>query len=200
VANQYRFWVYPGEPSVSPPSGVVVTRALNQKARRALAAGDRVLLLPTESALVRSVPGSFQSDFWCYPMFKKYNPPGTLGILCDPSHPALAGFPTEFHSDWQWWPIVRHGRAMILDDTPAAFRPVVQVIDNFDRNHKLALVFEAAVGEGRLLVCSGALLEQPDRPESRQLLHSLLSYAASESFCPRHSLELSDLQKIFVVQ
>ena len=28
---------------------------------------------------------------------------------------------------------------MILDDTPAEFRPIVQVIDNFARNHKLGL-------------------------------------------------------------
>ncbi len=195
--NRYRFWVYPEDVSVSPRGGVAVTRALDKKARRALAAGGRVLMLPTESALARSLPGAFQSDFWCYPMFKQYDPPGTLGILCDPAHPALAEFPTSFHSDWQWWPIVRHGRAMILDDTPPTFRPLVQVIDNFERNHKLALAFEAAVGDGRLLVCSGALLEQPGRAESRQLLHSLLTYAGSDRFRPKQSLELATLEKIF---
>ena len=194
--NRYRFWVYPDEVTTHPPAGVVVTRELNNKARRALAAGRSVLLLPSEDTLALSVPGAFQTDFWCYPMFNKYNPPGTLGILCDPAHPALAEFPTSFHSDWQWWPIVRHGRAMILDDTPATFRPIVQVIDNFHRNHKLALIFETNVGDGRLLVCSGALIGQPDRPESRQLLHSLLRYAGSERFRPKQSLKLEILEKI----
>ena len=33
-------------------------------------------------------------------------PPTTLGILCDPRHPALANFPTEFNSNWQWWYLV----------------------------------------------------------------------------------------------
>lgn len=197
VRNSYRFWVYPDEVKVSPPPGVVVTRALDAKTRRTLAAGGRVLLLPHESSLARSVPGAFQPDFWCYPMFKKYQPPGTLGILCDPAHPALAGFPTGFHSDWQWWPIVRHGRSMVLDDTPHEFRPLVQVIDNFERNHKLALVFEAMVGGGRILACSGALLEQADRPESRQLLHSLLTYAGSDHFQPEQSLGFDTLEKIF---
>jgi hypothetical protein len=194
--NRYRFWVYPSEVQTHPPTGVVVTRALNATARRVLSSGGRVVVLPTASGLVRSVPGAFQADFWCYPMFKKYNPPGTLGILCDPAHPALAAFPTQFHSDWQWWPIVRRGRAMILDDTPATFQPFVQVIDNFYRNHKLALAFEAKVGNGRLLVCSGALVQQPDQAEARQLLSSLLSYAGSERFSPTQSLEWGTLEKI----
>jgi hypothetical protein len=86
---------------------------------------------------------------------------------------------------------------MVLDDTPPDFRPLIQVIDNFERNHKLALAFEAKVGEGSLLVCSGALLEQPDRPESRQLLHSLLGYAGSDRFQPQQSLGFDTLEKIF---
>jgi len=195
--NSYRFWVYPGEISFRPPTGVVVSRVFSPFVQKALAEGRKVLILPTEKALLRSVPGAFQTDFWCYPMFKKYDPPGTLGILCDPAHPALTSFPTRFHSDWQWWPIVRHGRAMIIDDTPASFRPVVQVIDNVERNHKLALAFEAKVGAGRLFVCSGALLENPERAESRQLLHSILRYVESEHFNPKQSLELETLKKIF---
>ncbi len=196
--NSYRFWVYPDEVAVAPSAGVVITRALDARALQTLAAGGRVLLLPDETGLARSVPGSFQSDFWCYPMFKKYHPPGTLGILCDPAHPALAGFPTGFHSDWQWWPIVRHGRAMVIDDTPPDFRPLVQVIDNFERNHKLALAFEARVGDGRLLACSGSLLEQPDRPECRQLLHSLVRYTASDGFQPKQTLAVETVKKIFL--
>ena len=32
---------------------------------------------------------------------------------------------------------MQRSRLFILDDTPAAYRPIVQVIDNFARNHKL---------------------------------------------------------------
>ena len=92
---------------------------------------------------------------------------------------------------------MRHGCAMVIDETPASFRPVVQVIDNFERNHKLALAFEAKVGAGRLFVCSGALLENPERVESRQLLHSILRYVESEHFNPKQALELEALKKIF---
>jgi hypothetical protein len=29
--------------------------------------------------------------------------PGTMGLLINPNHLALANFPTEIHSNWQWW-------------------------------------------------------------------------------------------------
>ena len=48
---------------------------------------------------------------------------------------------------------------------------MVQVIDNFARNHKLGNVFEARVGDGRLLVCTIDLFEHLEqRPAARQFL------------------------------
>ena len=75
-----------------------------------------------------------------------HNKPGTMGLLCDPANPALADFPTEFHSDWQWFDIALHGQPLILDELPARYRPNVQVIDNVQRVHRLGLVFELKVG------------------------------------------------------
>ena len=75
-----------------------------------------------------------------------------------PGPSVLAGFPTEFYSNWQWWDLLNASQSVILDATPAEFRPIVQVIDNFSRNHKLGNVFEARVGKGRLLVCTIDLL------------------------------------------
>jgi hypothetical protein len=123
--------------------------------------------------------------------------PGTLGILCDPNAPSLAGFPTEFHSNWQWWHLVKNSRPVILDETPATYRPLVQVIDNFERNHKLGLVFETKVGRGALLVCAIDLPGHQDKPEARQLLHSLLRYVGSDRFAPKSELEADLLKKLF---
>jgi len=149
------------------------------------------------------VGGAFATDFWCWPMFakaaiaQKIEPaPGTQGFICDPNHPALAEFPTEFHSNWQWWQIVKNSRPIILDETPPDYRPIIHVIDNFARNHKLGLLFETKVGQGKLLVCASDLPALQDHPEARQLLHSLLRYVASESFQPAHSLDLETLKNI----
>jgi len=46
----------------------------------------------------------FSSIFW-NTSWTRGQKPHTLGILCNPSHPALSEFPTEYHSDWQWWGI-----------------------------------------------------------------------------------------------
>lgn len=194
--NHYDLWVYPAQVDRTAPAGVTVSRKLDDDTRRTLSGGGRVLLLPEPAQLVQAIDGFFASDFWCYPMFKGGNPPGTLGWLCDPQHPALAKFPTEFHSNWQWFHLAMHSRPMILDTTPPDFRPLVQVIDNFERNHKLGVVWETRVGTGKLLVCSIDLPGLQDRPEARQLLASLLAYAGSDRFQPPQELSADVVQTI----
>ena len=124
--------------------------------------------------------------------------PGTLGIACDPRHPALRTFPTEGHSNWQWLHLLLSSRAVILDEWPRDLRPIVHVIDNAERAHRLAAVFEARVGSGRLLVSSIDLIGLSDRPEARQLLSSLLHYANSDAFAPTTSIDVASLEKAFL--
>jgi hypothetical protein len=80
-------------------------------------------------------------------------------------------------------------RPIILDETPANYRPIIHVIDNFARNHKLGLLFETKVGQGKLLVCASDLPALQAHPEARQLTHSLLRYVASPAFAPRSELD-----------
>jgi hypothetical protein len=195
-SNRYAIWVYPSRVDTSVPLGVHVTNRLDATTLKFLADGGTVLLFSPTNDSKRSVGGAFATDFWCWPMFAKaaqqrgLEPaPGTQGFLCDPRHLALAEFPTEFHSNWQWWWIVKNSRPIILDATPADYRPLIHVIDNFARNHKLGLLFEAKVGSGRLLVCASDLPALQDHPEARQLLHSLLRYVGSERFQPAQSFD-----------
>lgn len=201
-ANSYDIWVYSPSRDVPAPAGVKVAETLDGPALKSLSEGATVLFFPKLDRIPQSVAGAFQTDFWCFPMFRRAAErnkvpvaPGTLGILCDPRHPALAGFPTEFHGNWQWWQLVKNSRPIILDDTPAGYRPIVQVIDNFERNHKLGLIFETRVGKGRLLISAIDLPRLQDKPEARQMFRSLLDYAASSRFAPRTELsrELLDL-------
>lgn len=189
--NQYSLWVY--SDTEAGPTDVLVTSSL-EAALPALEEGRAVVLCP--ESVEHSIPGAFQPDFWCYPMFKKYNPPGTLGILCDPGHPALAAFPTEYHANWQWWPLMKNGCAMILDSLPESLHPIVRVIDNFERNHRLASIFECTAGKGKLIVCSCALLSQQQYPEARQLLRSLVAYAESDAFRPGTHISTDTLSEL----
>jgi hypothetical protein len=183
--NRYPIWVYGQTLDLDAlAQSVTISQSLDQSTLRCLTGGGKVLLLPENASVEQAIPGAFQSDFWCYPMFKKYDPPGTMGILCDPAHPALKGFPTEFHSNWQWWSLLKNGCAMILDGLPDDLEPIVRVIDNFERNHRLGVIFECSVGAGQLLVCSCNLLQQQNYPEARQLFASLLQYMNSDAFAP----------------
>jgi hypothetical protein len=194
--NSYEIWVYPAKISTKVPSSVYVFDSFGNEAKKALEKGKKVLILPTKEMLPTSIEGAFQTDFWCYAMFKKYNPPGTLGILCDPQHPALAAFPTEFHSNWQWWRLLRYGRPINLAKLPTDYRPIVQVIDNVTTNRKLGVLFEAKVGNGSLLVCSMDLQNQQEHPEARQMYHSLLNYMDSKQFDPQKTLSVEQLELI----
>lgn len=201
--NSYPIWVYPPAVDTQPGDDVILSRSLySAEAQKQLKAGGKVLLIPELDQLPKSVGGGFQTEFWS-PMFAKSarkrgleEPPGTLGHLCDPQHPALADFPTEFHSNWQWWHLVKNSRPIILDETPQDYRPIVQTIDNFDRNHKLGLLFETRVGNGSILVCAIDLPAIQDQPEGRQMLHSLLNYVESDAFQPKFRLSKAILDKL----
>ena len=72
------------------------------------------------------------------------------------------------------------------------------MMDNFFKNRNLALLFEARVGKGRLLVCSVDFMKNSDtRPVSRQLRYSLLKYMDSRSFDPKNELSEEQLQCLF---
>jgi hypothetical protein len=196
-SNDWDFWVYPSLPASSVSRSIVVAERLDSAAVQALEAGQSVLLLPDTSMINSNVPPGFSSIFW-NTAWTSRQAPHTLGILCNPKHPALRDFPTDFHSNWQWWDLVVNSRAMILDSLNHRLRPVVQVVDDWFTNRKLGLVFEAKVGKGKLLVCSIDLTSDLEkRPVARQLRASLERYVASKEFSPQVSLRISDLRSVF---
>ena len=202
--NYYHLWVYPDETAESEGS-VHVASFLNDDLRKRLESGASVLLIPDHDSIVaQSVGGMFTPDYWNYSMFKtisenagKEVSPGTLSILTDPGHLLLKYFPTECHSDWQWWSITRNSRPMILNATRGEYRPLIQVVDNIERNHKLGLVFEFAVGKGKLLVCMIDLQAIAGTPEGNQFRTSLLRYMKSDAFHPTEQLAWKELDALF---
>lgn len=202
ATNSWDIWVYPADVDIDGlKSRVTVARELTADVARALEGGASVLLMPGESK--NTVGPLFQTDYWNYRMFKticenlgKEPSPGTLGILADPAHPLFAAFPTSGHTDWQWFPVIAASSPFKLDNTAPAYRPVVQVVDNVERNHKLGLVFEFAVGRGKLLVVMSDLEKAAEYPEGRQFYHSVLSYMLSPAFAPATSITVDDFNRL----
>jgi hypothetical protein len=190
--NDWDVWVYPAKVNTEPSAGVKIMEDLNEEALAALDAGGKVLLLIPPKQVKNSakdkVALGFSSIFW-NTAWTRRQAPTTLGILCDPRHPALADFPTDYHSNWQWWYLVSRAGAMILDDLPPGLRPTVQVIDDWFTARKLGLVFEGKVRNGSLLVCSIDLKTGLDQnPVAWQMRRSLLRYMAGEHFKPTVAL------------
>lgn len=196
-ANDWNFWVYPETLPEVKTSDVILAQEFNEGVEKALALGKCVLLLPDTNRINSTVPPGFSSIFW-NTAWTSQPPPHTLGILCDPQHPALKYFPTEYHSDWPWWDLVTRSRAMILDSLPPSLRPVVRVVDDWFTNRRLGLVVEAKVGKGKLLICSIDLkTDLEKRPVARQFLYSLKKYVSSKEFAPKRSVNIASLRGLF---
>lgn len=201
--NTYKLWVFP---TVLPqdPANVYVTDTLDNATKEVLANGGTVLLSPRHSSIMeQSVGGLFTPDYWNYAMFKTISEnakrpvsPGTLGYLMDANHPIFTNFPTEGRSDWQWWCIARNSRPLILDGTPDDFRPIIQAVDNVERNHKLGILMEFAVDNGRLLLTTTDLTAIQKYPEGRQYRSAILQYAASQDFQPALKITVESLQQL----
>lgn len=198
VQNDWDIWIYPSTLSTTPPANVHIALALDAAALATLDSGGRVLLLLPPDQLRGDDRGpvglGFSSIFW-NTAWTSGQKPHTLGLLCDPAHPAFAHFPTDFHTNWQWWYILHNAGAMLLDTLPTTARPILQVIDDWFTNRKLGLIFEATVGRGKILICS-ADLQTPTDPVTRQLLHSLLHYASSPHFTPHQTLTPTQIAAI----
>jgi hypothetical protein len=199
--NDWDVWVYPAAIESGKPSGIVVAHNLTDEALSTLEAGGKVLLeIPPRGVRgdrLGKVALGFSSIFW-NTAWTQRQAPHTLGILCDPAHPAFAEFPTDYHSNWQWCYLVSRAGAMILDDLPTELSPMIQAIDDWVTNRKLGLVFEAKMGQGKLLVCSIDLENDLDtNPVARQLRYSLLRYMAGSHFKPAVTLTPDQIRTLF---
>jgi hypothetical protein len=198
--NSWDIWVYPEEkPAIDSKIDFRVVSKLDAKTMAYLNNGGNVLLNITKGDIAPEYGGDigigFSSIFW-NTSWTKEQKPHTLGILCDPEHPALAHFPTEYHSNWQWWDAMSHSNAIIFDDMPD-INPIVRVIDDWFKNRKTALIFEAKVGKGKLLFSGIDLHTNIDeRLEAQQLLYSLKSYVASGAFNPETTIEIDQIKKL----
>ena len=213
--NSYELWVYPKK--AIEKKGVIIAKDLDQEVVKVLEKGAKVLWMPTASShfvaaddtlsqadnvTPYTVGGLFQTDYWNYRMFKticennkKKVSPGTLGILTNPEHPIFKEFPTEMHTNWQWFPVIKESHPLVLDNFVKDYRPIVQVIDNIERNHKLGLVMEWKVGAGKLLVCMSDLEKTAKYPEGKAFYQSVIDYMRSADFNPSAEITVDELKK-----
>lgn len=198
--NSWDIFVYPTVlPVIS--KEIRVTQVLDNEAIKLLNSGGKVLLTLKKGSVKPELGGDvklgFSSIFW-NTAWTKNQPPTTLGILCNPEHPAFASFPTQYHSNWQWWDAITHSSAIRMDALDKRIKPLVRVIDDWVTAQPLGLLFECKVGKGSLIVSAIDLLSDDDtRPEARQLLYSLKKYMNGNAFRPEIPVDLAKIQQLY---
>ncbi|MFV9552453.1 sugar-binding domain-containing protein [Algibacter sp. PT7-4] len=188
--NSWNIWVYPK--TVSTTSTDILITSSFQEASKALHKGKTVLLNPDYKGL-KGTTGRFVPVFWSPVHFP--DQPATMGFMVNEAHPAFNHFPTSSHTDWQWWDLCIKSKSIVIDSLKVT--PIVQVIDNFVTNHHLANVFEANVGQGKLVFSAIDLTtDLNNRPVARQLRYSLLEYMKSDSFNPSKTILMKHLEQV----
>jgi hypothetical protein len=201
LSNSWDFWVYPvKKETISGAEKIRVVQKPDTETMGFLKNGGTVLLTLKQGTLSPEMGGTirigFSSIFW-NTAWTHGQAPHTLGILCNPNHPALAEFPTEYHSNWQWWDAMSHSGAIDLTSFPKDIKPIVRVIDDWFTNRPLALIFEAKVGKGKLLVSGIDLTtDLAKRPEAQQLFFSLKKYMAGPEFNPKTEMQPDNVRAL----
>ncbi len=197
--NTYDIWVYPSDVSTKIPENVTVAEQLDEDTQKILEEGGKVLLLPTPNT--RTLPEStavrWTTDYWSRMFHKSDKDAHTMGMYVQNTHPVFKDFPTEYFNDYQWFHLMKGSRALILDNLPKEIEPLAWNIDHMQWGRKLGSLFEANVGQGRIMVCTFDLKNQIEEyPEAKQLYRSILDYMASDEFAPKAEVTVEELKAV----
>ena len=195
AVNSYPIWIYKNEMPKCPES-VYETTKLDLQAKKVLDNGGIVYYSPKseESSFHNSIRAQFSTDFWSVGTFERQE--GAMGQLIQKDHPLFKEFPTESHTNWQWWPMANQ-RAVILPDTvKQPFDAIITEMDSYAFLRPMAQLFECRVGNGKLLYSTLGLQDLQQYPEGKALLRSIYKYLDLETFAPKQSIEWETLVSI----
>ncbi|MDD4636535.1 MAG: beta-glucuronidase, partial [Bacteroidales bacterium] len=197
IVNDWDFWVYP-EIATPELGDIYQCDSLDQKAIGILEKGGKVLITAAgKISYGKEIQQQFTPVFWNTSWFKM-RPPHTTGIFVQNYHPLFRHFPTEYHSNLQWWELVNKAQVMQLDKFPDAFQPLVQSIDTWFISRKAGLLLEANVLKGKVIMTSMDLTSKGDeRLVARQLYAAIVEYMHSDEFRPQLEVQPEMIRGLF---
>lgn len=197
AVNDWNFWVYPAKVEIV-EGNVYTTDSLDEKAMSVLKEGGNVLITAAGKIQYgKEVVQYFTPVFWNTSWFKM-RPPHTTGIYLNEYHPLFREFPTEFHSNLQWWELLNRTQVMQFTSFPADFQPTIQSIDTWFISRKIGVLFEAKVLSGKLIMTTMDITSQPDkRVVARQMRKTILDYMNSDAFRPTIVVAPQQVQELF---
>ena len=189
--SAYPIWVYRKTTPVC-PENVYETRAFDVKTREILQNGGRVYLSPDadKESLPNSIKTQFTTDFWSVGTFADQE--GGMGQLIDTEHPIFKEFPTDFHTDWQWW-IMATKRAVILAHP---MKTIITEMDSYAFLRPMAQMIEFRCLKGKVLLSTMELHKSQQYPEVRALQASIYTYLSGENFEPAEEITEEELSML----
>lgn len=187
AVNSYPIWVYKNE-TPKRPECVYETQVLDAQAKRILLDGGIVYYSPKseEESFHQSIRAQFSTDFWSVGTFGRQE--GAMGQLIKKDHPVFRDFPTQSHTNWQWWPMANQRAVVLPKQAEDQLEVIITEMDSYAFLRSMAQLFECRVGNGRLLYSTLGLQDLQQYPEARALLSSIYRYLASEDFAPAKSM------------
>ena len=197
AVNDWDFWVYPAHVELA-EGDVYTTDTLDEQAISVLEQGGNVLITAAgKVSYGKEVVQHFTPVFWNTSWFKM-RPPHTTGIFLNEYHPLFKEFPTEYHSNLQWWELLNKAQVMQFTDFPDDFQPIVQNIDTWFISRKIGVLFEANVLSGKLMMTSMDITSQLEkRVAARQSHKAILDYMNSDNFRPSTIVPVERVQELF---
>ena len=198
IVNDWDFWIYPATLPEVENKEVYISNSLDQKAIETLEKGGKVLLTAAgKIEYGKDVQQYYSPVFWNTSWFKM-RPPHTTGVFINHYHPVFKDFVTETWGNMQWWELINRTQTMLLTDFPKGFQPIVQPIDTWFVNRKLSSLFEAKVGNGKLMMTSMDIENQlNERPVAAQLKYSIMNYMNSQSFRPEQTVDIQQIKDLY---
>ena len=189
--STYPVWVYQ-KTSPECPKNVYETRVFDEQTRAVLQNGGRVYLSPDadKESLPYSIKTQFTTDFWSVGTFADQE--GGMGQLIDTEHPIFKEFPTDFHTDWQWW-IMATKRAVIL---PHPMKTIITEMDSYAFLRPMAQMIEFRCLKGKVLLSTMELHKSQQYPEARALQTAIYEYLSGEDFEPSEEIAEEELSML----
>ena len=189
--STYPVWVYQ-KTSPECPKNVYETRVFDEQTRAVLQNGGRVYLSPDadKESLPYSIKTQFTTDFWSVGTFTDQE--GGMGQLIDTEHPIFKEFPTDFHTDWQWW-IMATKRAVIL---PHPMKTIITEMDSYAFLRPMAQLIEFRCLKGKVLLSTMELHKSQQYPEARALQTAIYEYLSGEDFEPSEEIAEEELSML----
>ena len=189
--STYPVWVYK-KTSPECPKNVYETRVFDEQTRAVLQNGGRVYLSPDadKESLPNSIKTQFTTDFWSVGTFADQE--GGMGQLIDTEHPIFKEFPTDFHTDWQWW-IMTTKRAVIL---PHPMKTIITEMDSYAFLRPMAQMIEFRCLKGKVLLSTMELHKSQQYLEARALQAAIYTYLSGENFEPAEEITEEELSML----